>query len=422
MDRKKESVKTREEIELKKELGKVVKKILKDEDYGFEITIEAIRILSCLAEIKMKKPVGPAMDDTSVVEKLKSPLLDEIMSDIVVLVPSQTYDRPQRKKQSKEHNLTCPPSIQEVNRDIVLKTSTEADRSYLNSLLEMMSSLVSDQKQAAKELRRLTKTTKSYKAALCESTNNIPRLLSPLSKTKFELDPDLQEDLITTIFNISLHANNKKQLSENPVVIPLLTESMKFGTIKTRRNAAATLLRLSALDSNKFIIGNSGVVAPLLELLHEGHPSAMNDVALAIFSLCKVSENRTKFVETGAVEVIMQKIKEGVLVDELLVILALLSTNREAIDELGDSITLQCLLRIIRDSSCECSKENCVAILYNVCSKDLTLLMVIRAEEIKKHTLVKLADTGTTRARRKAISIIAKIHKAFPAISIRKFF
>ncbi|KAE8714538.1 Germin-like protein subfamily 1 member 18 [Hibiscus syriacus] len=211
-------------------------------------------------------------------------------------------------------------------------------------------------------------------------------LLSPLLETKTECDPNLCEDLITTVFNASLHVNNKKQLAENPVVIPLLIEYTLLGTIETRRNAAATFGSLSALDSNKFIIVNSGAVAPLLELLREGHPSAVKDAASTILSLCTVCANKAKFVEQGAVEVILEKINDGIFVDELLVILAMLSTNRMAIEELGDCKTLQSLLRIIRHSSSECSKENCAAILYNVCLKYLTLLMVIRAEEIKKQT------------------------------------
>ncbi|KAE8723835.1 hypothetical protein F3Y22_tig00011718pilonHSYRG00117 [Hibiscus syriacus] len=63
---------TVEETELKKELQTVVNKILKDEDYGFETTIEAIKILSSLADLKIKKP-----------------LLGEIMGDIVALASTQ---------------------------------------------------------------------------------------------------------------------------------------------------------------------------------------------------------------------------------------------------------------------------------------------------------------------------------------------
>ncbi|XWS58463.1 hypothetical protein CRYUN_Cryun08bG0035900 [Craigia yunnanensis] len=393
----------------------------------------------------MRKPVGLGMDDTVLPEKFKCPLSGEIMDDPVVLGSGQTYDRPHIRKWLNEGNLTCPLSknvlfhtiltpnclvrelishwckergiaLPKVYQDIDGDMITEVDRIYSNSLLERMSSSLSDQKEAAKELRRLTKTTPSYRAVFCEFTNDISRLLSPLSESesKVESDPDLQEDLITTVLNISIHGNNKKLLAENPVVIPLLIESIKFGTTETRRNAAAALFTLSALDSNQLIIGNSGALPPLLELLRVGHPLAMKDAASAIFSPCIVSENKAKFTEIGAVKVILQKIKDGILVDELLGILALLSTLHNAIDELGDLDTLHSLLQIIRDSSSERTKENCVAIQYNVCSKNLTLLMMIRGEEIEKRTLAELVKTGTTRARRKAIGIIWKIHKAFP--------
>ncbi|XP_021283192.1 U-box domain-containing protein 9-like [Herrania umbratica] len=446
---KTESAAVGEETELKKELGRVVKTILEEDDIGLK-TIEATRILCNLAELKLKKPVGLGVDDMVMPEKFKCPLSGEIMGDPVVLASGETYDRPHIQKWLSEGNVTCPLSKQVlshtiltpnylvrelisdwcVQRGIALPKSyqdvdgnmnTEVDQVHLNSLLERMSSSLSDQKEAAKELRRLTKTTRSYRAVFCAFTDAISRLLSPLLQSKVELDPSVQEDLITTIFNLSIHGNNKKLIAENPIVIPVLIESMKFGTIETRRNAAAALFSLSALDSNKFIIGNSGALVPLLQLLHEGHPLAMIDAASAIFRLCILSENKAKFIEIGLVKVILWKIEDGIVVDELLCLLALLSTEQNVADEFGNLDTLHRLLQIIRDSSSELAKENCVAILYNVCLKDLTMLLVIRAEEIKKHTLAELADTGTARARRKANGIIKKIHKVFPTMqSMRK--
>ncbi|OMO87847.1 hypothetical protein COLO4_20543 [Corchorus olitorius] len=444
MAKQEELVAAGEETELKKELERIVKMILEEDDYGIETTIEAIRILSCLANLKMKKPVGLGIDDKVLSDKFKCPLSGEIMGDPVVLGSGQTYDRPHIQKWLNDGNLTCPLSKQVLTHSILTPNClvrelisrwckdcgialpksyqdsdgdviAEVDRIYLNSLLEKLSSSLSDQKEAAKELRRLTKTTPSYRAVFCEFNDAISRLLSPLSQREVESDPGLQEDLITTVLNLSIHGSNKKVLAENAVVIPLLSESMKFGTIETRRNAAAALFSLSALDSNKIIIGNSGALVPLLELLQEGHPLAMKDAASAIFNLCIPPVNKAKFTEIGAVDIILQKIKDGILVDELLGILALLSTHHSAVDELGDPDTLQCLLKIIRDSDSERTKENCVAILYDMCIKNLALLMVIKTEEIRKHTLAELAETGTPRARRKAGGILAKIFKAFPS-------
>ena len=89
MAEKEESATAGEETELKKELRRVVKIILEEDDYGIDITIEAIRILSCLAELKLKKPVGLGTIYTVLPEKFKCPLSGEIMGDPVVLGSGQ---------------------------------------------------------------------------------------------------------------------------------------------------------------------------------------------------------------------------------------------------------------------------------------------------------------------------------------------
>ncbi|KAJ8447780.1 hypothetical protein Cgig2_015143 [Carnegiea gigantea] len=299
----------------------------------------------------------------------------------------------------KEHGIELPPPIQDADDGVI----TDADRGHLNSLLEKMSSTVSDQKQAAKEIRLLTKRMPSFRSFFGESTDAIPQLLSPLTRTgRLDDHPDLQEDLITAVLNLSIHDNNKKLIAEQPAVIPLLIESLKCGRIETRTNAAAALFTLSALDSNKHLIGKLGALKPLIDLLEEGHPSAMKDAASAIFNLCVVVENRGRAVRDGAVRVILDKIMDRVLVDELLAILAFLSSHQGAIEELAELGAVGCLLGIIRESTCERNKENCIAILHSICLYNRSKLKEVREEERANRTISKLAEHGTMRAKRKA--------------------
>ncbi|PPS14425.1 hypothetical protein GOBAR_AA06157 [Gossypium barbadense] len=60
------------EEELKKELQSVVKKIVDEDNYGIEITLKAISILSDLS-------------DTVLTKKFRCPISGEIMGDPVVL-------------------------------------------------------------------------------------------------------------------------------------------------------------------------------------------------------------------------------------------------------------------------------------------------------------------------------------------------
>ncbi|KAL3573766.1 hypothetical protein D5086_024379 [Populus alba] len=422
------------ETELKKELEKLVKTILVEEDYREEVTDEATRILSVLKELKFKKS-SKVVDNTVIPEEFICPISKKIMNDPVVLATGQTYDRPFIQRLINEGQRTCPQTQQVIShtfltpnhllQEMISKWSKErgvelpkpvvdddADRVYLKSLLEKMSSSLSDQKEAAKELRLLTKRTPSFRALFSDSTDAIPQLVNPLSPGRANTHPDLQEDLITTIFNLSIHENNKQLIAENPLVIPLLVESVGSGNIETRRNAAAALFSLSSLDSNKLVIGKSGALIPLIGLLEEGHPPAMKDAALAIFNLCLVLENRVRAVQEGAVRVILKKIMDCILVDELLATLAILTSQQEAVQEMGLLGAVPCLLDIIRESGSERSKENCAAILHKICLNDRTKWPAVMEEEKANATLSILAEHGTSRAKRKANGILKILTRA----------
>lgn len=440
-------------VELKKELQRLVKTIVDDEDYTIRTVDQAKDALCALRELKFnKRSTVPTTTTTSSLklhealscpEEFKCPLSKELMRDPVILASGQTYDRPFIQKWLNAGNRTCPQTEQVLShtiltpnnliRDMISQWSksqgielpnpvmdgkeegvTEAERDRFFSLLDKLCAALPQQKEAAKELRMLTKKMPSFRALFGESIDAIPQLLTPLSGSKSEscVHPDLQEDVITTLLNLSIHDSNKKLVAETPMVIPLLMEALRSGTIETRSNAAATLFTLSALDSNKALIGKSGALKPLIDLLDEGHPLAMKDVASAIFNLCIIHENKARAVRDSAVSVILKKIMDGVLVDELLAILAMLSTHQRAIEEIGELGGVPCLLRIIRESTCERNKENCIAILHTVCLNDRTKWKALREEESTHGTISKLAQDGTSRAKRKANGILERLRRA----------
>ncbi|KAM1791521.1 hypothetical protein ACFX12_035481 [Malus domestica] len=365
------------------------------------------------------------------------------MRDPVIVSTGETYDRAFIEKGLKAGNRICPRTQQVLthtvltpnhlvremisqwckNRGIELSDPvlhvnedgiTESDRDHFLSLLRKMSSTFPEQKEAAKELRMLTKRMPSFRALFSESIHAIPQLLSPLSEGKFEdgIDPELQEDIITTLLNLSIHDNNKKLVAETLMVIPLLMEALQSGTIQTRSNAAAALFTLSALDSNKALIGKSGALKPLIALLEEGHPLAMKDVASAIFNLCITHENKARAVRDGAVRTILKKIANGMHVDELLAILAMISSHPKAVEEMGELGGVSCLLGVIRETSCSRNKENCIAVLHTICLNDRTKWKEIREEENTYGTISELANNGTSRAKRKASGILDRLNRA----------
>ncbi|KAK2971411.1 hypothetical protein RJ640_025361 [Escallonia rubra] len=432
--------------ELKRELARLVRAIVHDDEFSAETVDQASRTLCALKDLKAnRRSLSLRLSQSSVglPEEFRCPISKELMRDPVIVATGQTYDRPFIQNWLKSGKRICPRTQQVLshtiltpnhliremisqwckNNGVQLSDSlqysdeerlTEADRDRFLSLLEKMSLTQSDQKEAARELRLLTKRMPSFRALFGESLDAIPQLLYPLSQNKSlsSIHPDLQEDLITTLLNLSIHDNNKKLVAETPMVVPLLLDALRSGTIETRSNAAAALFTLSALDSNKALIGKSGALKSLVDLLEEGHPLAMKDVASAIFNLCINHENKSRAVRDGAVGVILKKVMNRMHVDELLAILAILSSNQMAVEEMGDLGAVPCLLSIIRDSSCARNKENCIAILHTICFSDRTKWKELRDEEKTYATISQLAQNGTSRAKRKASGILERLNRA----------
>ncbi|KAI9077728.1 hypothetical protein K1719_040334 [Acacia pycnantha] len=399
-------------LELKKELNRLVNSIVDDDDCRIQTIDQAREVLSSLKDLKLRKtssssPSSQSSDlklnrNSGFPEEFKCPLSKELMRDPVIVASGKTYDRPFIQKWLKAGNRTCPETQQVLSHTVLTPNH-----------LKLSSSSLSEQKAAAKQLRLLTKKTPLYRTLFGKTPQAISEILKPISASDSfnNIHPDLQEDVITTLLNISIHDNNKKLVAETPSVIPLLVKALKSGTIETRSNSAATLFTLSALDSNKELIGKSGALKPLIDLLEEGNPLAMKDVASAIFTLCVVLENKARAVREGAVSVILKKISSRVCVDELLTILALLSSHQKAVQDMVDLGAVPNLLSIMRESNCERSKENCIAVLQTICQYDRAKLKEMKEEEISFRTITDLALNGTSRAKRKASGILERLNR-----------
>ncbi|QHO32768.1 U-box domain-containing protein [Arachis hypogaea] len=240
--RKRESIKS---AELKEKLRGLVKAIVEDDDYTTRHAEDAIATLSTLRDLKRASP--SSFDDFSfpVPPEFRCPISTELMTDPVILATGQL----------DEGHRTCPQTQQVLSH-------TNLTPSYL--VWDMIAQWC---KEHAIEMPKPV-----------QDINQV--LLSPLSPNTAHVHPDLHEDLITTILNLSIHDDNKKVFGEDPTVIALLIDALKSGTIQTRSNAAAAIFTLSALDSNKHIIGKSGAIKHLLDLLEEGQPLAVKDAAI----------------------------------------------------------------------------------------------------------------------------------------------
>nr|KYP74584.1 U-box domain-containing protein 9 [Cajanus cajan] len=117
-------------------------------------------------------------------------------------------------------------------------------------------------------------------------------------------------------------------------------------------------------------------------LVRRGHPSSMDDAASALFKLCLAYENKARTVREGAVQVILGKIVDKVMVDELVSLLALLAKHSKAVEALVSHGAVPYLLNIVKETTSERVKKNCIGILCTVCCNHREKRSEIRENEM----------------------------------------
>uniref|UniRef100_A0ACD5UPI1 Uncharacterized protein n=1 Tax=Avena sativa TaxID=4498 RepID=A0ACD5UPI1_AVESA len=388
----------------------------------------------------------PAEEAEAVPAQFLCPISSKIMRDPVVVESGQTYDRRFIVEWFSAGNQMCPQTQQVILnttlipnlliRSMIAQWCTEngfslpplenqeedhASNSEQRTYDEIFNKITSssnstEQKQAIKGLRLLTKRSSEFRALLEERPDSISQMtIARFSTPGLQNDPQVVEDMVTIILNFSLHDSNKKIIGDDPEAIPFLIWALKSGDMGSRSNSAAAIFTLSALDSNKEKIGKLGAIEPLIDLLEHGSIIAKKDAASAIFNLCMLHENRSIATSSGVVDVTLRAIGDQSLVEESLAILALLSSNYDMVELMIEFGGATCMLQAIRESECKRSKENAAVVLFSICMYNRTQVKEIEEDEnTNGSVLASLAQNGTPRARRKAAAILEMMKKTKP--------
>lgn len=443
--------------ELKKELRKLVNFITDEDECRIGLFDQISNTLAALKDIKFKKrtegngsaSTSQRLSNIAVPEHFLCPISSQLMRDPVILATGETYDRAFIQAWLQAGNRTCPKTKQVLphliltpnylvqsmieqwcesrgleapmraaarNRDGDESTLTKSgitleEQKYLGILLEKIVQ-EKESREAARELRELTKTKPSHRAYLGQGkTRAIPLLVSLLLSS----DSETQEHAVTALLNLSIHDANKTAIAAQgaiPCIVQVLRDG---GTMEARGNAAAALFSLSAVDENKAKIGASGALPALVDLLSDGNAMAKKDSASALFNLCIHRENRIPCVRAGMIHVLLKLVSnhsEG-LVDESLALLAMVAAHHEAAEAMGNAGAVPCLMDIIKDGSQHPrNKENAVVTLQAICLNDRSHFKKMRGDRNGCiNALIDLSESGTSRAKRKASAILDRMMK-----------
>ncbi|XP_051121177.1 U-box domain-containing protein 9-like isoform X2 [Andrographis paniculata] len=435
---------------MKKELQRAVEAIVEedDDDCDLEATERAIRTLCALKDLKSMQNHQPypkfgSLGFAEPPQEFKCPLSGIVMEFPVVVASGQTLDEKSIRrwletdrscpmtKQELPHcdlipNLSVKKMIMEWNKlhsadtpaSIVDKKeehTTYSNEEHLMELLRRLSCSTDNQdRDAVEQIRKLTYKSPSFRTLFGKIEGAIPCLIQSVG---INHDLMMQEDLLAIIFNISTDEDVRNKIVADcgaSVISFLITSLGSENSVEMSRHAAAALNELSKVDSYKTKIGESGVFPSLFEVLRfrEGNLFSSRDAALAILNLCTVIQNRERAISDGAVMPVYEMIKDRILIDEMLDILAMLSRHQKAVEDMEGIGILHCLFDLLKESSTtEQNKENCVAIIHAMCMSNRRNLRNVDRIENGYEILSQVVRTGTSRAKRKATDILNRLSK-----------
>lgn len=253
------------------------------------------------------------------------------------------------------------------------------------------------QRTAAKELRLLAKYNVENRIIIADS-GAIPPLVSLL----YSMDPEIQENAVTALLNLSINNNNKSEIAGANAFGPLV-HVLNVGTSEARENAAATLFSLSVMDENRMTIGQSGAIDPLVDLLMHGTPRGKKDAATALFNLSILHENKIRIVRAKAVRPLVSLMSDPAagMVDKAVAVIANLATIQDGRVSIGEEEGIPALVEVVEMGS-QRGKENAAAALLHLCTNSNRFKSRVLQEGVIP-PLVTLSKSGTARAKEKVL-------------------
>lgn len=175
--------------------------------------------------------------------------------------------------------------------------------SAVKRALQLIQSDDSDRRlEAAREIRRLTKSSQRCRRQLAQAVKPLVAMLRCGS-------PESHEAALLALLNLAVKDElNKIEIVEAGALEPIIS-FLKSEDFNLQEYAAASMLTLSASIINKPIISASGAIPLLVEILRNGSPQAKADAVMALSNLSTHPDNLRLILVTDPIPSIVRLLK-----------------------------------------------------------------------------------------------------------------
>ncbi|XP_074567385.1 U-box domain-containing protein 45-like [Curcuma longa] len=273
----------------------------------------------------------------------------------------------------------------------------------LDEVAKIMDQIMSEDEAcriaAAREIRRLTKTSSRHRRQLAGA-------IVPLVSMLRSLSSDSGEAAILALVNLAVKdERNKTKIVEVGALEPLL-HFLQSTNSSLQEYATAALLTLSASFPNRPSISTSGALPLLIKILVDGNPQAKIDALMAVYNLSTISENLSIILPLHPIPPLLCLLnscrKSSKIAEKCSALLELLVSFEEGRAALtaaeGGVLTI---VEVLEEGSLR-SREHAVGMLLTLCESDQCRYRDIILKEGAIPGLLELTVQGTPKSQVKS--------------------
>ncbi|XP_073296629.1 U-box domain-containing protein 40-like [Primulina huaijiensis] len=298
---------------------------------------------------------------------------------------------------------SCYSSCSSCDNEIIANPSFSEEAELM---LKLKSSQISDQEEGFASLRKLTRTREDTRLHLCT-----PRLLSTIKSLIPSKYVALQVNAIAALMNLSLEKQNKVKIVRSGIVPPLI--NVLHGRFpESQEHAAGALFSLSLDDQNKTAIGVLGALPPPLHALRSASERIRHYSAMALYHLSLVQSNRVKMVKLGSVQTLLGMVKSDHMPARVMLVLCNLAASMEGRASMLDGGAVDCFVSLLRRDEFDsvATRDRCLAVFYGLSNGGLRFKGLAKQAGAEK-VLEKLEGRGSDHVNEKVRRILETLRK-----------
>ncbi|KAK6146089.1 hypothetical protein DH2020_019958 [Rehmannia glutinosa] len=267
--------------------------------------------------------------------------------------------------------------------------------------------------QAAKDIRRLTKTSQRYRRHFSDAVEPLVDMLC------FGSD-EANEAALAALLNLAVKdETNKVNIIHAGALKPIINFLQSENTT-LQEHAVAALITLSASPANKPIISASGAIPHLVNILKRGSSQAKFDAVMALYNLSTHPENITLILQTEPLSPLITLLKSCKKSSKTAEKCTALIESLVAFDEGRTVLTSEeggilAVVEILEGGSHQ-SREHAVGALLTMCQSDRSKYREPILREGVIPGLLELTVQGTAKSQSKACALAAFERESLPEI------